>query len=211
MRIILTLISIIALGATVAGQSAEDESIRLKQEGVLQVEEMDTGDIRSEDETVEKMGEDENRGGSLGLSVGTAYSFSKGIGSGMMFYAAPTYTLPINNRWALHTGFIARHHQGLNPVYGEFSTPLQYSSLAFFAAASYRMNDRLVLHGTGVKQLVSAPITPLTAYPMDHISLGATYKLGNNITIGATLQLNNGHGIYSNPYQGYGFAPPFYW
>jgi hypothetical protein len=211
MRIILTIFIVIALGATLAGQSAEDESIRLKQEGALQVEGTAAGDMHSEAETVQRKGEDENRSGSLGLSVGTAYSFSKGVGSGMMFYAAPTYTLPLNNRWSLHTGFIARHHQGLNPVYGEFYSPLQYSSLAFFAAASYQMNERLVLHGTGVKQLVSAPITPLTAYPMDHISLGATYKLGNNITIGATLQLNNGHGIYSNPYQGYGFAPPFYW
>jgi hypothetical protein len=130
----------------------------------------------------------------------------------MLFYAAPSYTLPLNNRWSLHTGFIASYYQYLNPgMHGETLMTPQYSSLAVFAAASYRMNDKLVLHGTGVKRLVSAPIAPFTPYPMDNISLGATYKIGHNITIGATIHLNNGQGVYANPYNGYQFNSPFFW
>jgi len=211
MRIILTIIVTFALGAAVAGQSAEEASIRMKQQGVVQVDEVASPDRSSDVQPPEKSREQESKGGNLGLSVGTGYTFSNRTGSGMMFYAAPTYTLPLNNRWSLHAGFMAWHHRGLNTVNGEFYPPLQYSSLAFFTAASYRMNERLVLHGAGLKQLVSSPVAPLTDYPLDQISLGASYKLGENITIGATLQLNSGHGIYSYPYQGYGFAPPFYW
>jgi hypothetical protein len=94
---------------------------------------------------------------------------------------------------------------------GETTFPSPYTSLAVFAAASYRMNERLVLHGTGVKNLISAPYSPFTPYPMDNFSLGATYKLGNNITIGASIQMNNGRGLYAMPFNGYGFQPPYYW
>ena len=89
-----------------------------------------------------------------------------------------------------------------------------YSSLALFAAAAYGMSDRLILHGSGVKQLITAPVTPFTPYPVDQLSLGATYKLGENISIGATIQMNNGMGYdYFNPhpFNRYGIQPPFYW
>ena len=211
MRIILSFIAIVAFTLSLPGQSAEEEAIRLKQEGVLRLEENDaayqekpsavlSGDVQSD------------RKGNLGLSVGTGYSFSRGYGSGMMFYAAPAYTMPLSNRWSLHAGFIASHYQGLHPgMYAEGLMTPNYNSLAVFAAASYRMNDKLVLHGTGVKRLVSAPITPYTPYSMDHISLGATYKIGNNLTIGATIHLNNGQGMYAHPYNGYHFNSPFFW
>jgi hypothetical protein len=211
MRNVLIFIAVIFISGSLSGQSAEETSIRLKQEGALQIEEQDPVNLAARPGALREEASDADRKGELGLSVGTGYSYSRGFGSGMMFYAAPTYTLPLNNRWALHTGFIASHYQGMNGAYGEFYTPLQYSSLAFFAAASYRMNDKLVLHGTGVKSLISAPITPFTPYPMDNLSLGATYKIGQNVTIGATIHLNNGRGYYANPYNGYHFNSPFFW
>lgn len=209
MRIILVIIVFIAWTGSLAGQSAEEETIRLKQEGTLRVEE--TPATNQDGQTVLPgiRTEEDNRKGNLGLSVGTSYSFSNSYGSGMMFYAAPTYTLPLNNRWSLHTGFIATYYHGLNAAYGEFPATPQYSSLAYFAAASYRMNDKLVLHGTGTKRLVSAPPTPFTPYPMDNLSLGATYRIGQNITIGATIHLNSGQGLYANPFNGYQFNSPF--
>ncbi|MCK5135815.1 MAG: hypothetical protein KAR19_08535 [Bacteroidales bacterium] len=180
------------------GQSAEDEVIRMKQSGEGSMEEFQSGEKK--------------KPGSWDLSVGTSYSYMKGYGSGMMFFAAPTFTMPLNNKWALHGGMIATQYTGLGslPV-GEFTTQNAFSSLALFAAASYRMNDRLIFHGTGVKNLVTAPVTPFTPYPMDNLSLGATYKLGNNITIGATIHMNNGHGLYSTPFNGYRFQSPNMW
>jgi hypothetical protein len=212
MRIILAVITFIVCAVPLSGQTAEEESIRLRQEGELYLEEKEAG--HQETDPADRPG-DALPGldkGNLGLSVGTSYSYSRGYGSGMLFFAAPSYTLPLNNRWSLHTGFIASYYQYLNPgMYGETLMTPQYSSLAVFAAASYRMNDKLVLHGTGVKRLVSAPIAPFTPYPMDNISLGATYKIGDNITIGATIHLNNGQGVYANPYNGYHFNSPFFW
>ena len=99
--------------------------------------------------------------------------------------------------------------------------PDSFNGLAIFGAASYRMNDKLILHGSGIKQLVSAPVTPFTPYPMDNLSLGATYKLGNNITIGASINMRNygsgntimgypatsSFGSYGNPF----YPTPFGW
>lgn len=188
-------------GISLFGQSAEETTLRLKQESNAVVE-----SAHSMDDEQERMK------GHLGVSMGTSFSTMRGYGSGMMMYAVPTYTLPLNNRWALHGGLIAASYQGFNTtVTGEYAFPAQFTSLAVFAAASYQMNDRLVLHGAGVKQLISAPVTPFTPYPSDHISLGATYKLGDNISIGATIHMNNGGGYYSNPFNRYGFQPPFYW
>lgn len=201
MRTIVGCIAMLWGSISLFGQSAEEMTIRLKQENNAVVESAHPMD-----------GEQDRTKGHLGISVGTSFSAMQGYGSGMMFYAVPSYTLPLNNRWALHGGLIAAGYQGFNTtVTGEYPFPSQFTSLALFAAASYRLNDRLVLHGAGVKQLMAAPVTPFTPYPSDHFSLGATYKLGENISIGATIHMNNGGGNYPNPLNRYGFQPPFYW
>jgi len=189
----------------VMGQSAEEELIRLKQQ---------TSDVILEDATQEEHQEapqqEEKKAGQWNFSVGTSYSYMKGYGSGMMFYTAPAYTLSLNDRWSVHGGLIASRYQGMNyTMEGEMLLPNSFSSLALFAAASYKMSDRLILHGTGIKQLVSAPLTPLTPYPIDDLSFGATYKLGDNLTIGASIHMNNRNGYYHSPWNSSPFASPF--
>ena len=186
--------------AALMGQTAEERAILLKQDGSPVMEQ----GIPALSESDEPDGEPALNGdpsrngepkGQLGLSAGTGFSYLRGYGSGMMLYVAPTYTIPLNERWSFHGGLVAAGYSGAGvpgPYPGELQTPFRYSSLAVFAAASYRMNDRLVLHGSGIKQLVSAPVTSFTPYPVDQLSLGATYKLGENISIGATIQMNNG-------------------
>lgn len=178
------------------GQTAEEEVARLKQQtSGMELEESARGETTNT--------------GQWNFSVGTSYSYMKGYGSGMMFYTAPSYTLSINDRWSVHGGLIASRYQGLHPAMsGENLLPSSFSSLSLFASASYRMNDRLILHGTGVKQLLSAPVTPFTPYPIDDLSFGATYKLGNNLTIGASVHMNNWNG-YSSPWNASPFAVPF--
>ncbi|MEN8230039.1 MAG: hypothetical protein ABFS38_17900 [Bacteroidota bacterium] len=198
MRTILSILIIAMCHLVVSGQSAEEEVIRLKQQDGEKVEEISVGK--------------REKPGSWNLSAGTSFSYSRNFGSGMMYYAAPMYTMPLNQRWALHGGMIASHYQGLNNTYtGETLLPNSFSSMALFVAGSYQMNDRLILHGAGVKQLVSAPASPFTPYPMDDLSLGATYKLGNNFTIGATIHMNSGGGYYSSPFNRTGFQSPFFW
>jgi len=184
------------------GQSAEEEVARLK---------LQTSDVVQEKAFQEEAAQEETRkSGQWNFSVGTSYSYMKGYGAGMMLYTAPTYTLSLNDRWSVHGGLVASHYQGMNyTMAGENMLPNSFSSLALFAAASYRMSDRLILHGTGVKQLISAPVTPFTPYPIDDLSFGATYKLGNNFTIGASIHMNNRSGYNRSPWNSSPFASPF--
>jgi long-subunit fatty acid transport protein len=132
----------------------------------------------------------------------------------MMFYTAPSYTLALNDRWSLHGGLIASNYQGMNYTSaGENLFPGNVSSLSVFVAGSYRMSDRLVLHGAGVKQLISAPITHFTPYPMDDLSLGATYRIGDNLTVGASVHMRNVNGYSSSPFGtpiGIPFGTPYF-
>ena len=187
--------------------------IRLKQSDPAQEEVQQTVDEHlSGEQPVAAQQSEDKFPGFWNMSLGTGYSYMKGYGSGMMFFAAPTYTLPLNSRWAFHGGMLASRNQSLNNYFsGESVLPASYFSLSVFAAASYRMNDRLMLHGTGVKQLLSSPVAPFTPYPMDNLSLGATYKLGENISIGATIHMNNGRGYYATPFGGHSFQSPFFW
>jgi hypothetical protein len=189
-------------------QSAEEQVIRLKQETSGVVQEENSPDRALEDGP----GQETAKPGHWDFSLGTSFSYMKGYGSGMMFYTAPSYTLALNDRWSLHGGVVASHYQGLNytPA-GENMLPGYVTSLSVFVAGSYRMTDRLVLHGAGVKQLISAPITPFTPYPMDDLSLGATYRIGDNFTVGASVHMRNGNGYYSTPFGTPYFPSSFGW
>lgn len=197
---------LILCNSLVMSQTAEQEVIRLKQQNSDILLEKSQGEGESS-----VSGEKKNRKpGQWNFSVGTSYSYMKGYGSGMMLYTAPTYTLPLNDRWSVHGGFLASRYQGMNYTpSGENVLPSAYSSLALFAAASFRMSDKLILHGTGVKQLVSGPVTPFTPYPMDDLSFGATYKLGDNFSIGASIHMNNSSGYYHSPWNSGPFLSPF--
>lgn len=188
------------------GQSAEEEIGRLKQQtsGVVLEE------AAQEEGLQAGPNQEEIKKGHWNFSVGTSYSYMKGYGSGMMLYTAPTYTLSLNQRWSVHGGIIASHYQGMNyTLAGENMLPNSFSGLAVFAAASYRASDRLILHGTGVKQLMTAPVTPFTPYPIDDLSFGATYKLSDNFTIGASVHMKQGRGSYHSPWNSSPFMSPF--
>ena len=202
MRTLILISAFTIICASLLAQSAEEEMLRLKQE---------TEGVVLEEPKEELAEGEKHKPGHWNFSVGTSYSYMKGYGSGMMFYTAPSYTLSLNDRWSLHGGVVASHYQALNYTQqGEMLMPGSFNSLAIFAAASYRMTDKLILHGSGIKQLVSAPVTPFTPYPMDNLSLGATYKLGENLTIGASINMRNysgyGGGYYTTP----SFGNPFY-
>jgi len=208
MRITIVLVVFFFCLPALFGQTSEDDVVRLKQKTSQTVLE----DLEVQKEEVENEEAEKIKPGSFNVTIGTSYSYMKGYGSGMAFFAAPTYTMPLSDKWSLHGGVVATQYQSFNgsaPL--ETFLPNSFSSFSVFVAASYKMNERLILHGTGVKQLISAPVTPFTPYPMDNLSLGATYKLGDNITIGASIHMNKGRGYYSTPMNGYMFQPPFGW
>ena len=214
-RFIVSICIAVLISPALFGQTAEEEVIKLKQQTQAVIEEESSLD------EAELPGLDKERKGTWNFSVGTSFSYMKGYGSGMGFYAAPTFTMPLNDKWSLHGGVIASQYQSFNStmpggVPGEYMMPGSFTSLSLFAAASYKMNDRLILHGSGYKRLVSEPESLFTPYPMDNFSLGATYKLGENITLGASIQMRNGrygNGYYGNPIGGGLMMPssPFGW
>ena len=198
MRISIFIFSLFLAMGTVLAQSAEDEVIRLKQSMGEQAVEPD--EERMEASTLEEKA----KKGHWNFSVGTNFTYMQGYGSIMGLYAAPTYTLPLNDRWAVHGGLIASNYTtlgGMQMPGTEFQSTNNFSSLAVFAAASYKMTDRLILHGSALKNLTSYPLTPMAPGLMDNISMGASYKLGDNISIGASISINQGRGYYN--------APPF--
>lgn len=201
-------------------QSAEDEVIQLKQSMAEQAAlSPDASESELTPEAREKsMLKEEGLKGHWNFSVGTSFTYMHGYGSMMGLYAAPMYTLPLNDRWAVHGGMVASNYTGLGagmPA-GELQTSNNFSSLALFAAASYKMSDRLVLHGSGVKNLTGYPLMPMAPGLVDNLSLGATYKLGDNVFIGASVSINQGRGYYNaSPFGGPSFGgpmvPPFGW
>ncbi|MFH0757235.1 MAG: hypothetical protein V2B15_08115 [Bacteroidota bacterium] len=194
-----------------SGQTAEEETIRLKQSMVA-------GEIDSVAELPLKPSDKKNIKGSWNYFAGSSFTYLKGYGSAMEFYVAPVYTLPLTDRWSLHGGVLASHYTGINmPGHMDQGYASSGSGLAVFGAASYRMSERLMLHGAGVKHLVSGPVSPLSSNTMDHLTVGATYKLGNNISIGASVHMIQGHDYYrGSPFQtppmpGSPFQSPFGW
>ncbi len=207
-------LAIILLSAQVTfGQSAEDEVIRLKQSMAEQALESPASAETDFDSGEKSLTKKDGIPGHWNFNVGTSFTYMHGYGSVMGLYAAPTYTLPLNDRWALHGGVIASNYTGLGSMQmpgGELQSSNNVSSLAVFAAASYKMTDRLMLHGSGVKNLTSYPLMPMAPGVMDNLSLGATYKLGDNVFIGASVSINQGHGYYqSPPFGGASFGGPF--
>ena len=214
MRHVISIFLLSCFFATLGAQSSEEDVVRLKQDMTSASLEESSAIGQNTNQEVESSGEtgqtEKQKRGQWNTTVGTSFTYSGSFGSYMGLYAAPTYTYSLNPRWSLHGGILAAGYQGLNAFApeGVYQQTGNMGSLAVFAAASYRMSDRLVVHGAGVKQLLSTPMPGYMAYPSDNFSLGATYKLGDTISIGATIQMNRGHGYHGGgPFQGSYFSP----
>jgi hypothetical protein len=213
MRISIFIFSLLFSVLVISAQSAEDEVIRLKQsmgEQALQPETTTENEFGVGEKPMLKK---EGLPGHWNFSVGTNFTYMHGYGSVMGLFAAPTYTLPLNDRWAVHGGLIASNYTtmgGMQMPGAEYQSTNNFSSLAVFAAASYKMTDKLILHGSALKNLTSYPLMPMAPVLMDNVSMGATYKLGDNISIGASVTINQGHGYYNAPpFGGASFGGPY--
>ncbi len=212
------------------GLSAQVDGLQMKSSASHGLEWTDQAESGLENGGTEGSGYD--RSGKWDLTLGTGFSYSRAFGSGASVYAAPFYTLPLNDRWSLHGGVIATHTTLFANGFpasltvdrtGSGEVIPSYSSLSLFGAASYRLNDRLVLHGAGVKTLASYPHNPpmlyhpLSSSTMDHLTVGATYQLRRNITLGASFRIQNHkgyHGLngpYNSPFGPEPFGSPLGW
>jgi hypothetical protein len=224
MRKLLIIGIALGLGSALIAQSAEDDVVRLKQAGALGPvevvgEEGAPGEMEPQASQVNQAKQEKERKGQLNMSVGTSFSYMQNYGSFMGFQAVPTYTLPLNQRWSLHAGVIASTYYGLGPTPddGFMGYPVagnsRMTNLSVFAAASYKASDKLTLYGSGVKSLMSYPMPPLMGYPSDRLSFGANYRLGDNVTIGASMHFRQRGGYHStSPFNSTSpFYSPFGW
>ena len=123
------------------------------------------------------------------INLGTSYTFIPGNGGGMNYYAAPGFSYPINNRFSFHGGMVA----------GVFTTPGFFSNengthkvtsgyTSVYGSLAYHLNPNVVFYGTGVKNIAAyGQMNPFFNPSFDEISFGSSIRLGNNVTIGASL------------------------
>jgi len=134
----------------------------------------------------------------FGMEMGTGISVSPGIGSYSWLYAAPDVSIPLNQRLSVHGGML------LSSAYPALVTRDQnltgvhsYTSLALFTAASYRVDENFTLYGAGMKSVLSFDSGgELLDTGSSAFSFGASYRIGKNVTIGASVVVSDGNRYY---------------
>ena len=138
------------------------------------------------------------------MNLGTAFMYSPGFGGGMSYYAAPGVSYPVNKRVSFHGGMVAgvMTSPGFhNPEEGPEKITSGYTSI--YGTVSYRLNPNVVFYGTGVKNLATfGQMNPFYSPSYDEFSFGSSIRLGDNVTIGASVHFRE----YSPMNGGY-FAP----
>lgn len=103
-------------------------------------------------------------------------------------YAAPGVSYQMTPRLALHGGLMAVS-TGVSPYSNEWEVreTCTSGSLSMYLAASYRLNDFVMLHGSGTRHLyVPHTSSLMRSSTFDDFSLGASFTIGA-ITIGASV------------------------
>ena len=139
------------------------------------------------------------------MNIGTSYSFFSNYGGAMNYYAAPGFIYPINDRFSFHGGIVTG-------VFSHFQAPgnesavqaIQSGYTSFYGSVSYRLNPDITFYGTGVKSLANyGQINPFYLNGYDEISFGSTVRLGENVTVGASVHFRNykpGVNEFSSPF-----------
>jgi len=150
---------------------------------------------------------------SFSTSVGTSYTFIPRFGSVMNMYTAPQLNYAATGRLAFHAGVMVGRTMPVTGIINEES-PLNagMTNMSTYVAASYRLTENLVVHGSGTRSLALVPVNgELQSVQFNDLSIGATYNFGN-FSIGATIHRSDAP-FYSTPF-GNGnpeFGTPMYW
>lgn len=140
------------------------------------------------------------------MNMGSAYTFFSGYGGGMSYYAAPGFSYPINKRFSFHGGIIAGVYT-MPGFIAEQDGPQKVTSgyTSVYGSVAYHLNQNVVFYGTGVKSLASfGQQSPFFTPSFNEISFGSSIRIGNNVTVGASVHFRD----YS-PMSG-GYYSPFF-
>jgi len=144
------------------------------------------------------------------LSAGTSFITSKTYGSGSSTYIAPELTYKLTPKLHLNVGIMFMRSNYLVNRYQRFAgeqsavikTNPNVSTLAYISG-DYLINNRLSISGMLMRDLSSPQGFGSNSFQA--MSVHMDYKLTDNISIGAGVQMRQGNN-WSSPY-GNGFYP----
>lgn len=152
-------------------------------------------------------------------TLGTSYFYSGAYGSGNEFFIAPEASYGLTPRLSFHGGIMFSYTSFFgapNDTEAESHTMMAMPGLAVYGTANYQLNEKLSFYGTGIRHMSTFfPINNegMVIAPHNSYSFGSIYKIGNNISIGASIHVNDRTPYYSpfsTPGSG-GYYSPFDW
>jgi len=142
------------------------------------------------------------------FSVGSSYYYMPGFGSALTTSIRPSVTFPLNNKLSLQGGIITgrTYSSSIGLLENTYQPMGGYNSFALYGSATYQINEKMTIFGSGVKNLTEFPGNyPLRSYPPDYFNIGTQFKLGDNVTIGASFHMEERNPYYS-PFGAFPFA-----
>lgn len=122
-------------------------------------------------------------------SVGTSFIYSRNMGSFSALHGSYGFSRDLNSRFSVDAGLMASTYFPVSGFFNSSESGFQnLSSVSIYGTGSYKLNERLVLYGTGIKHLIEfGPDNPISSYNFNEISFGTTLKLSNSISVGASV------------------------
>jgi len=131
------------------------------------------------------------------------------MGSVTGFTLTPQISVPLTTKLSVDGGFIAGHYySALRNISPEGTLNGSFNALSIFGSATYYLNPRFTIYGSGLKQLYGN--SPFNTMPKTSYSIGSAYNFGS-FSIGITVHMtrwNNSPGL--TPFNGsHGLSSPF--
>jgi hypothetical protein len=142
------------------------------------------------------------------VSIGSNTFFSAQTGTFSGLSVTPYLSLPLSERISVFGGASFTRFLSPVPMLNDFSgNNATTGMITVFGTATYRLNDHILLYGTGTKHFGTLPMPGLfPVYNPDNLTVGSMFKLGDHFTIGASVRMS-GHSSY-NPYYPYSLYDP---
>ncbi len=148
-----------------------------------------------------------NRG--WNISLGSSYTYSPQFGSLTGFTVSPVYTMPLTSRLSIYGGVIfSKYYSPVGAFFSEPGVQNQSGMISLTGSASYKLNDHILVYGSGVKHFGSMPLPSyLSPYNSDSFTIGSMFKVGDHFSLGASFKYSNEP--YNNLYP-YNSNTPFF-
>lgn len=152
-------------------------------------------------------------------NIGSNFFYAGDFGSGSEFFAAPEMSYGLTPKLSLHGGMMFSYTSFFgfpNETESGNQNYLAYPGISLYGSASYQFSEKLSFYGIGIRHM--SAFFPFEENdfnkPVNYsFRFGSNYKLGKNVTIGASIQVRD-RSSYFSPFSGpsrEGYYSPFYW